>query len=361
MTSVLPKVKLSHRFKRNASLQLGDGMLFSLSRQVLHSIIGLYGWSDNDHIVMPGSLCEEALKPFLAAGLTIGCYGLNRSLTSDVRSIRNRIQTNTVAIYVVHYFGRKDTNIETIRDLCDQLNILLIEDCALCFPNDVYSGIGSFGDYSFFSLWKYLGVPDGSIVYTRGRAKALKEPSQKANFSRITKRLIGSMLPYSLKKYREDKNQQLYLGDSIHNYSANIELNSSAQMISFISKYILCRSDIEVLAQTRRYHYKFIEEQVLNHSSIRPLWAELDKDWVLYAFPLVTKHPRNLQHFLLNNGIQSELAINDYFPIEGKISAELPDMKSISELAQSVICIPLHQSLSEQELVKIGFCLHAYE
>ena len=262
---------------------------------------------------------------------------------------------------MVHYFGRKDPNIDVIRNLCDKLGIFLIEDCALCSPDDVYSGIGSYGDYSFFSLWKYLPVPDGSIAYSRGRARALQAPSQRADFSRVTKRLISLLVPGNLGKKLRTKIRQVPSVQSTHNYLELIKNESNPQSISFLSRLIIRFVDFDSVSNLRRDHYRFLAKNLENHPSIQTLWCELDPDVIPYCLPLITRKPTHLQEFLLQRGIESELSVNDYYPWAGKVEGDIQEMGCIKQLARSVLSIPVHQALSEKEIIKISSSLTAYE
>lgn len=361
MMTFLPRLEFKFKHIRLNHHNLEKGVLFSLSRHVISSIIAENDWCENHQILMPGSLCEDAFKPFLRAGLTIKCYGLNKSLASDLTSIRNNIQFNTVAIYMVHYFGRRDPNIDAIRNLCDKLGIVLIEDCALCSPDDVYSGIGSYGDYSFFSLWKYLPIPDGSIAYSRGRAKVLQVPTQRADFSRVAKRLFKLMMPGNLGKKLRVKIRQDHSIQSTHNYLQLIKNESPPQSISFVSKLIIRFVDFDSVSNLRRDHYRFLVKSLENHPSITTLWCELDPDVIPYCLPLITSKPTHLQEFLLQRGIESELSVNDYYPWPGKVEGNIQEMEYIRQLARSVLSIPVHQALSEREIIKISSSLSAYE
>lgn len=361
MTTFLPKLKFSLKHYQFNDSQLKGGILFSLSRHVLCSIIETNNWSNNHQIIMPGSICEEALKPFLRAGIKICCYGLDSSLSSNMKSIRDNVKTNTVAIYVVHYFGKIDSNIDEIRTLCNKLDIMLIEDCALCSPQNMHSGIGSYGDYSFFSLWKYLPTPDGSIAYNRGRARPLKAPSNKANLKRVTKNLIRLLLGKNIKKKLRHNASQIPLDKTTHNYSELLKNKSSSQAISFLSRKIIRYIDFHSVANSRRYNYRFLAEHLKNHSSIKLLWMEIDKNFIPYSLPLITSKPAHLKQFLIQHGIESEISVNNYFPWKDRVNGNIEEMKSIRQLASSVLCIPIHQSLSKRELIKIITCLNSYE
>ena len=84
-------------------------------------------------------------------------------------TIAGAITTKTRAVMPVHLFGQP-ANMGAIKDLCEQHNLKLIEDCAQSFGASVNDQqTGSFGDAAGFSFFpsKNLGAyGDGGLVTT---------------------------------------------------------------------------------------------------------------------------------------------------------------------------------------------------
>lgn len=86
----------------------------------------------------------------------------------DPDSLLANITPLTKAVIVTHMWGQS-AEIETIRDICKEKNIFLIEDCAHCIGS-TWKGkhVGGFGDLGVFSFqeFKQLSTGDGGMTVT---------------------------------------------------------------------------------------------------------------------------------------------------------------------------------------------------
>jgi dTDP-4-amino-4,6-dideoxygalactose transaminase len=93
-------------------------------------------------------------------------YLLNDRLKIDMDYLTNLIANDKFhVLLVIHYFGICQNDMEIIRNLCNQNEIILIEDCAHAFHIGMpEQKLGIVGDYSFYSVHKYLPVKSGGIL-----------------------------------------------------------------------------------------------------------------------------------------------------------------------------------------------------
>jgi perosamine synthetase len=86
----------------------------------------------------------------------------------DPDSLLANITPLTRAVIVTHMWGQS-AEIETIRDICRQKKLFLIEDCAHCVGS-TWNGkhVGTFGDLGVFSFqeFKQLSTGDGGMTVT---------------------------------------------------------------------------------------------------------------------------------------------------------------------------------------------------
>jgi dTDP-4-amino-4,6-dideoxygalactose transaminase len=105
-----------------------------------------------------GIIYQQAVPVF--ADLGEGTYNL------DVADVQRRITPKTKAIIAVHLTGNP-CDLEALRALADQHNLILIEDCAQAWGAQ-YRGrpIGTIGDIGCFSLQnsKHVTCGDGGVV-----------------------------------------------------------------------------------------------------------------------------------------------------------------------------------------------------
>lgn len=97
------------------------------------------------------------------------------SFNIDVTQVRDAINDRTRAIMPVHLFGQP-ADLDTLKRLCQQHDLMLLEDCAQSFGARVdgqqTGAVGDFGCFSFFPS-KNLGCyGDGGLVTTRDEAHA---------------------------------------------------------------------------------------------------------------------------------------------------------------------------------------------
>ena len=93
-------------------------------------------------------------------------YTLEKDLSINFEALKDKcLHTKINALFIIHYFGFIQPEIQNIANFCKQNNIILIEDCAHSMGS-VLNGhpIGSFGDYALFSIHKIIPTPHGGIL-----------------------------------------------------------------------------------------------------------------------------------------------------------------------------------------------------
>ena len=93
-------------------------------------------------------------------------YALDLRLSAKKTDLHEKIASGDfAAVLIIHYFGFCQNDMEEITRLCRENNVLIIEDCAhsLLSENEL-GGLGSIGDFGFYSLHKILAVKDGGML-----------------------------------------------------------------------------------------------------------------------------------------------------------------------------------------------------
>lgn len=103
--------------------------------------------------------------PLTALGLTPAFYRLGPDLQADLDDLRERLRVaRPSAVLLVHYFGFPQRELRAIHELCATAEVPLIEDCAHAVLDLAEGGLGTRGDYAFWSLHKWLGCPGGGLL-----------------------------------------------------------------------------------------------------------------------------------------------------------------------------------------------------
>lgn len=101
-------------------------------------------------------------------GADVIFYKVTDNLQVDISDLNKKLESNVIdVVLVIHYFGFSRVDMDSIRSICEKFSAILVEDCAHAFYiNADNSKIGSYGDYSFYSLHKYLATSTGGMLKT---------------------------------------------------------------------------------------------------------------------------------------------------------------------------------------------------
>ncbi|MBE3869154.1 perosamine synthetase-related protein [Vibrio parahaemolyticus] len=93
-------------------------------------------------------------------------YKLTDDLQVDLEDFEFRLKNKRYDIVlVIHYFGVSRVDMSKIKDLCNKYSTILVEDCAHAFYfGNSGESLGDYGDFSFYSLHKYLASSGGGML-----------------------------------------------------------------------------------------------------------------------------------------------------------------------------------------------------
>ena len=133
-------------------------------------------------ILMPASMCDAVIEPFYNKDIKLHLYNLDKKMSFNMDEIIDRINSKTIAIYVIHYFGIKN-DLTKIRRLCDKYNLILIEDCAL--TDSIKIMIFIIWEILLFIVYGNSTISDGAILKINNKIRSnIKETrfDEKSNF-----------------------------------------------------------------------------------------------------------------------------------------------------------------------------------
>lgn len=124
--------------------------------------------SIGDEVIMPGYFWISIANVCLQRGAIPVLCDIDRTFGIDVDDLLKKITKKTKCIVVVHMDGAA-AKIDSVRKICDEYNITLLEDFSQCIGGE-YKGkkIGTFGDISIASLQlnKIITAGEGGIILT---------------------------------------------------------------------------------------------------------------------------------------------------------------------------------------------------
>lgn len=116
----------------------------------------------NIELIIPNYICESLYDVFKLYNTKT--YEIDNSLNLNINSIEKYLKENNEIqriLYVIYYFGYIDTHMSKIKKLCNENNIIIIDD----FTHNMYIKDDElYGDISLCSFRKSLPTPFGSIL-----------------------------------------------------------------------------------------------------------------------------------------------------------------------------------------------------
>lgn len=151
------------------------GVATSSGTASIHAALIAAGVSPGDEVIVSPITDMGSVGPILWQGaipVFADVHPTRHSVT--VETVKAKISPKTKAVVLVHLWGNP-ADPKAIRELCDEHNIVLIEDCAQAYGCK-FEGelVGRFGHYGCFSLndFKHISCGDGGVVLTDDEAVA---------------------------------------------------------------------------------------------------------------------------------------------------------------------------------------------
>ncbi|KKL22016.1 hypothetical protein LCGC14_2439650 [marine sediment metagenome] len=145
---------------------------FNSGTSALHAALLAYNITSGEVIVPSMSFVSTANCVILAGAKPVFADIENESLGLDPEDVQKKINKNTKAIIPMHYGGRICKNIEVLKEIADDNDLILIEDNAESFGakiNDKFAGtIGQAGMLSFCQN-KVITTGEGGAICTNDR------------------------------------------------------------------------------------------------------------------------------------------------------------------------------------------------
>src|SRR6266850_895776 len=167
---------------------------------IFHGLRAL-GVQSGEQILVPAYLCAAAIEPIEAYGAKVAFYAIGGDCGPDWTDLKSKIDGKTRGILAVHYFGFP-CEVQRFRELCDQHNLFLIEDCAHVLKDTQgRRQLGDLGDFSVFSWRKFLPLFDGGELILNRPVQALPVHWRRENLL-FTLRVVKNLMEQSAAKRR---------------------------------------------------------------------------------------------------------------------------------------------------------------
>lgn len=302
-----------------------------------------------DEVIMPTCSFVGAANAVADAGAKIVfCDVDKRSLNATAKYIEEKITTKTKAVCILH-FGGIACEMDEIVSLCEEKNLILIEDSATAVASNFKGkACGTFGQVGLWSFdaMKILVCGDGGMIYVKDEEK----------LSALKQNMYLGLISQSGFTNKVDSKWWEFQINAFGRRSIMNDISSAIGLIQLekLPKFIQRRKNIAELYDS------FFEKATWFKS---PPKIPAYKTSSYYMYHIQTNSPEDrdkLASYLRERNIYTTFR---YYPLHwvdfyGQKSVKL---RNAEEAALCTLCLPIHQSLSDDEVEKISDLVLAFK
>jgi dTDP-4-amino-4,6-dideoxygalactose transaminase len=300
---------------------------------VLKAYIELGKIQIGDEIIVPATTFVATIIAVEQAGLIPVLVDADlKTFNIDTELISSRKTTKTKAILVVHLYGQL-ANIEAVISYANANNLLVIEDAAQAhgakWHNKTAGNLGDAAAFSFYPAKNLGAIGDGGAITTSNAA--------------LAEVLFGMRNYGSLTKYNYDYKGINSRLDEIQAAFLNLKL-------PLLNQHNKSRQEVA----------KQYIERINNPKIMLPYW-DLSENHVFHLFVIRTENRGELQQYLFDNGIQTQIhypiAIHEQKAYLAYQNAELPNTELIH---QTVLSLPISPVMMDEEIDYVIRTMNSY-
>jgi dTDP-4-amino-4,6-dideoxygalactose transaminase len=210
--------------------------------------------------------------PIRTSAIDFDFYPVDQRLRPDLEVLEKLMSSGAFQlVFLIHYFGLPQVNVDDLVALCRRYNVRLIEDCA----HTILGGLGgrrlgSYGDYAIFSIHKSSATLDGGFLLDHTGQLCSEDLPEQFRISPTTLAEFANtdLLSSSLRRLR--------------NYQTVVKwLNSIPQlkpMFDFVPAGAIPLNCPVIVAEGKReqLYFKLIEREILPTALYHTLIQEID-------------------------------------------------------------------------------------
>ena len=342
----LGKGKITEQFEKEFSGYQGvnNNQIKSISccTEGLFQSMELLEIGNGDEVILPSISFIAAGSAILKSGAKpIFCDVNKYTLNPSAEHIAAKITSRTKAVIILHY-GGLPAPMDDIMELVSSKNIFLIEDSA-CSVASTYKNkaCGTFGDIGIWSFdaMKILVTGDGGMMYFKDEETA-KRAEHFLYLGLMSKSGLEKTDSVDKKWWEYDIT---YPGRRaiMNDITAALGLEQLNKLSTFIAK-------------RRQVHNRYNEElKDLDYLSLPPEIPDHCKSSYYFYWIQTKEHKQRdrLAIYLKNKDIYSTFR---YYPLHRvKYFGSDVVLPNTETAADTTLCIPMHQSLTNEDIDKI--------
>ena len=301
-------------------------------------------------VLLPAYLCHSMIQPFHELGLDVRFYPVGSDLSIKPSEVLERLDHNTVAVMLMHYFGFPQAenlaaqlieHFPHLKVIDDRTHLLLSDLANETRPSDIA--------ISFYSPRKWGPFPDlGLVVWPCSTEPSMMERElvdRGYDWPFGSLRLLGLFLRSLFFAWPIETLRQVSLW-SLRRADALLDRRVKIRKASPISRLLWRRWNWEPAWHARRKNYQYLLDN-WNSVDITPLFSKLPALVCPLGFPVRTEKREKLKQFFITKGIFPPI----HWARPHQVSPD--EFPAAAILSEQELTIPLDQRYGLQHMDSI--------
>lgn len=314
------------------------------------------------HVWLPDYFCNATLAPLRDMGAELVFYPVTEQMMPDIHACHRLAQQQPIDLFVlVHYFGQA-TPAEPFAAFSEQHRAWLIEDAAHVLRP--VPGVGEFGDCVLYSPHKHLPIPDGAVMVVRPNGPAQLAQTEVA--MRMLDEVRASVISCP------DKSNLPPIMWLLKRMAQRLGARARSRQPAFKAEMVpgelvLCHPEMSALAKRLLNPLRSRMQAVsVRREQNTQTWASV-LNWIDAECDLMQRQTTTTPYLagfsagnadcteaLFNRLAQAGLPVTTWPDLPPEVMNERGAHPIAVNLRHSFLYLPVHQSLTEQQLLTFG-------
>jgi dTDP-4-amino-4,6-dideoxygalactose transaminase len=310
-----------------------------MGRDALSLGISALALSKDDTVLLPVYTCREVLNSFIRSTRVL-FYDVSPDLTIDPDEVAAKMREGNITVMMItNYFGFLQPYRSTIKKLCADRGISLIEDCAHSL---LTHGSGETGDLAIYSFRKILPLPDGGGLRVNGHGR----PPPPKYYPQVYSDAISVLIKVkSLLNVRTEMFSRARIGARASKVLSNVPLakgDARFLPLSYFAQARMANMSFPEIINRRRNDFQFWQEVTRRVASLIPIFSTLPSGVCPFGFAVRVKDRGLLESRARNRGI--------HLSVHWRLDPMLAQECSTShELSKDILTLPVYPALREKD------------
>lgn len=319
----------------------------------------------NSKIAIPAYICKTLTENLRSNNLVPFFYDINLDLSLDFDFVEKFLRVNNIEIILlVDFFGFYSfENINLSKKFKEKGYKVIIDRCHSALSSKNINIDFNQVDAMIFSLRKNFGSRDGGALIDQTPSSFTYKSfvDLKFIFVKFIENIVfylGFPNIYS-KNFENFKNKYLFnFTKSLNNSNLKFkEVKQSKLLSNYLFKQIFNEKIVNKICNSRIENFNKLT-QIKSNKNLRIMFETLDDYTVPQVLPAIDES-MSLTKFLNNQGIGSyRWPGNELDDIVIMRKDKFPNTISLND---KLVCLPIHQSLKSNEIIKIIECVTEWD